>query len=234
MKSFLSTVLILTLATQEANSRLLRLHHGRGHGMMQGEGGGMMQGEGMMIGHGEGMMDAEDMMDEGMMMGDCQEMMEDGGMMGSGDMMGDGDTLDQCPMYTIHHLLDNRKDITRHIKDASNGVHTKTYSTNDTTNTWIRQHVESMIKLVHSGYRIRNCDGLFKELFDHAADLNVQCHHDDETGGVQCKFEADDDCAVGLAQAHARVISAFLRNGWDEMHQDHADMVPDSCFETSN
>lgn len=239
MKTFFSAILILT-AAQECNARLLRWRHGNGHGMMDGEGGGMMHGQmmggGMMHGHGEMMGGSHEMMDHVMMMGDCQERVEDGGMLetGSSVVTRDAGEVEQCPMSVIHKLLDHRKEITREIKDTSEGVHTKTYADNDTTNTWIRQHVENMITLVHSGYRIRNCDGLFRELFDHAADLDLQCNHDDETGGVQCTSQADGDCAVGLAQAHARVVSAFLENGWDEMHQDHADMIPATCLETSN
>jgi hypothetical protein len=188
----------------------------------------MMEGEDMMMmgkGHHDGM--------DGAMMQGCQEMMESGGMMG---MMDGDESLGHCPMSVIHKLVNNRNDITRHIKDTSKGVLTKTHSKSDSTNTnsWIREHVDSMMKLVASGHRIRNCDGLFKELFDHASEMKLECHDDDETGGVQCKFQANSTCAVGLSQAHARVVSAFIENGWDEVHQDHSEMVPDSCLKASN
>jgi len=224
MKTVPLQLLLILAATQEANSRLLRRH--RGYGMMDGDGGMMMGGGGeMMMGQGHGM-------DESMMQ-DCQEAMETGGMMGKEKM---DESLGECPMSTIHKLLNNRDDITRHFKDTSEGVHTKTYSksSSNETNTWIRQHVESMMELVRSGHRIRNCDGMFRELFDHAAEMEVLCHDDDESGGVQCKYQANGDCAVGLAQAHARVVSAFIEKGWDEVHQDHSEMVPDACLEANN
>lgn len=201
------------------------MHRGHGHDgdMMQGEGSSMMGGGEMMMGEGSMMME-----------GDCHEMMNKGGMMIGYNKQLDEESLGQCPMSTIHKLLNHRDEITRHVKDSPKGVHTKTFSSSPETNSWIRQHVNSMMELVRSGHRIRNCDGLFKTLFDHASDMDLQCHEDDESGGVQCKFLAEGECAIGLAQAHAQVVSAFLANGWDEVHQDHEDMVPDSCFETSN
>jgi hypothetical protein len=217
--SILTSFLFLSATLKEADSRLLRWHRGGpgGHGMMQeGGAGGMMHGDGEM------------MMNDKMMMGDCHEMMENGGMMGDSKQ-----DESSCPMNTIHKLLSHRDEITRHIKDTPKGVHTQTFSDSPEINTWIRQHVQSMIELTHSGHRIRDCDGLFHELYENAANLNLECHDDNESGGVQCKFRAEGDCAVGLAQAHARVVSAFLKNGWDEVHRDHADMVPDSCFEAS-
>jgi hypothetical protein len=217
--SILTSFLFLSATLKEADSRLLRWHRGGpgGHGMMQeGGAGGMMHGDGEM------------MMNDKMMMGDCHEMMENGGMMGDSKQ-----DESSCPMNTIHKLLSHRDEITRHIKDTPKGVHTQTFSDSPEINAWIRQHVQSMIELTHSGHRIRDCDGLFHELYENAANLNLECHDDNESGGVQCKFRAEGDCAVGLAQAHARVVSAFLKNGWDEVHRDHADMVPDSCFEAS-
>lgn len=221
-------LILLLLATQETHSRGLRRHHGGGMMMGGGDEEGMMQGGGGMMGGGGGMM----MHGHGM----GQEMMRgcDMNTMGKEESVSTNNA--QCPMATIHKLVENRNDIERHTKDAPEGVATKTFSKSNTpeTNTWIRQHVETMIKLVESGHRVRDCDGLFKSLLDHAADLNLECIDDDETGGVQCKFKGDTDCAVGLAQAHAKVVSAFIAKGWDEVHKDHGDMVPDSCFETES
>lgn len=197
--------------------------------MMNGE-----DGESMMMHHHHGEMLGGQGSTMGMREGKCHHMMESGGMnMGDNEYTKDW-SLDECPMSTIHNLVNHRHEITRHIKDSQKGVHTKTFSNSTQTNTWIRQHVKTMMELVESGHHIRNCDGLFRTMFDHASEMDLQCHEDNESGGVQCKYKADGECAIGLSQAHANVVSAFIANGWDEVHQDHSDMVPDACLETSN
>ena len=88
-----------------------------------------------------------------------------------------------------------------------------------------------MIDLIDDGRRIRNWDPFFRVLFDNQDDLLLDCEPHDSTGGMNCSITAssDDSCAIGLAQAHALVVDAFVANGYPEVHDDHEDDIPESC-----
>jgi hypothetical protein len=153
-----------------------------------------------------------------------------GGNMGGGRYGGGDDTgTTTSPQDTIHELIQNRDSITRDVENTEKGVKTFTSGASDQINTWIARHVEEMKALVESGGRIRNWDPLFQELFQYADQHHLECTQ--ENNGLACEHKGDNACAIGLAQAHAAVVSLFLENGRDEVMDSHEDYIPDSCKE---
>lgn len=150
-----------------------------------------------------------------------------GGNMGGGGYGGGRDTGTTYPQDTIHELIQNRDSITREVTNTDEGVKTFTSGATDEINTWIARHVEEMKALVENGGRIRNWDPLFQELFQYADQHHLECTQ--ETNGLACEHKGDNACAIGLAQAHAKVVSLFLEFGRDEVMDSHEDLIPDSC-----
>jgi hypothetical protein len=133
------------------------------------------------------------------------------------------------PQDIIHELIQNRDSITRKVENTGEGVKTSTSGATDQITTWISLHVQEMKALVESGGSIRNWDPLFQKLFQYADQHHLECTQ--ETNGLVCEHMGDNPCAIGLAQAHAAVVSLFLKNGRDEVMKSHEDYIPDSCQE---
>jgi hypothetical protein len=151
-----------------------------------------------------------------------------GGRNGNGGMNSEN-------MKLIHKLFDHRDQIHRelHYDDDETTILSATTTSDDPdVAQWIKQHVADMKALKESGGRIRNWDPLFHALFDNGNKLNLQVDVEQPGNGVKAWMTADDDahCAAALAQEHYKTVSAFVENGWDEMHKEHE--IPDVCKET--
>lgn len=151
-----------------------------------------------------------------------------GGNMGGGGMgMGGGGRSD---MATIHNLIDNRRDIRRIVNVTDDGIHSTTWSENEEVSAWIKQHVAEMSALLESSAgRIRQWDDLFVKVFDMRDSHTMQHHERDDEKGVVVEQHGINKCAIGLVQAHAEIVSAFVERGYDEMHKNHE--VPAVCDE---
>ena len=135
---------------------------------------------------------------------------------------------------TIQFLMQNRDKIERDVEDKDFGVKTITNAKSGedkSINDWIYHHVMEMKALVESGGRIRDWDDLFEKMYEYANDLELTCSQDGEQGPVECEHvsKSENDCASGLAQAHAEIVQLFLDNGPSEVRQDHGDYIPASC-----
>ena len=151
-----------------------------------------------------------------------------GGHMGGGGMgmgMGGG----RSGMATIHNLVDNRHDIQRIVNMTDDGISTTTWSENEKVSAWIKQHVAEKSALLESSGRIRQWDDLFVKVFDMRDSHTTEYHERDDGMGVVVEQYGINKCAIGLVQAHAKVVSAFIREGYDEVHKNHD--VPTVCEE---
>jgi uncharacterized protein len=154
---------------------------------------------------------------------------------GGGAGMGHGDGGDagwnRENMQIIHKLLEHRGDIERTVTPATEdglGITvTKTTSKDTEVEQWIKTHVTQMMDLVESGGRIRNWDPLFRAIFDHPKDIDSEVTTVD--GGVEVILTGATECGKSLSYAHAEVVSAFLSNGYEELHRSH--QVPTTCDE---
>ena len=151
-----------------------------------------------------------------------------GGHMGGGGM-GMGRGGGRSGMATIHNLVDNRHDIQRIVNMTDDGISTTTWSENEKVSAWIKQHVAEMSALLESSGRIRQWDDLFVKVFDMRESHTMEYRERDDGMGVVVEQYGINKCAIGLVQAHAKVVSAFIREGYDEVHKNHD--VPTECEE---
>lgn len=123
----------------------------------------------------------------------------------------------------FHYLLGRGKEIRRTVKNLENGVETLTESDNPEVAAKIREHVQSMYGRVEDGRPIRMRDPLFREIFRNNGKIEMKLEETDN--GVRVVETSDDAWTVKLIQAHARVVSAFVKNGFREARRNHT--LPD-------
>jgi hypothetical protein len=150
-----------------------------------------------------------------------------GGMGTEGNGQGGGGNGSN--MQVIHKLLDNREEIERKVTPATEEEPLKTVTTSVDPDVagWIKQHVIQMTDLAKSGGRIRNWDPLFEALFDNSEDLDYVVN--EVNGGVEVQLKAWTDCAKGIAEKHAGVVSDFIKYGHQEVELPHS--APEQCTE---
>jgi hypothetical protein len=134
----------------------------------------------------------------------------------------------------IQKLFDHRDEITREFTKETNAVDASTVSVASTTSNnpevagWIKLHVKQMEERMGSGMMVRHWDELFEKMFDHRNELTLDWEEVD--GGVKAVMFAnnpDSPCPKALADAHTKVISAFIENGRAEAQKNHP--APNAC-----
>ena len=131
------------------------------------------------------------------------------GMPGMGGMMGGGQMKDMMP---IHSLLMNHTQITRTVQDIPGGVRTVTTSKDPQLVQTLRTHVWAMKKRVTQDQPIRQRDPLFRQLFLHFHEINLQVL--DVPGGVQTTETSKNPQVTMLIRQHARrAVSEFVKYG---------------------
>ena len=119
----------------------------------------------------------------------------------------------------FHSLLEHRADIRRDVKKTDNGVETVTESDKPEVTTAIQKHVASMEKRVKDKQPIHLRDPLFAEVFRHTDKIKFVYEKTDK--GMRVTETSDDAYVVKLIQAHAEVVSLFIKNGFDEVRRNH-------------
>ncbi|HEY1189369.1 MAG TPA: hypothetical protein VGE74_17075 [Gemmata sp.] len=119
----------------------------------------------------------------------------------------------------FHFLLENRKDIRRTVKDTKTGVETVTESDKPEVAKQIQAHVAAMHARVTSGKGLHYRDPLFAELFKHHDKIVMKVEK--TAKGVSVTESSDEPYVAQLIQAHARVVSKFIENGFAEAHKNH-------------
>lgn len=120
----------------------------------------------------------------------------------------------------IRTLLSNRNQIRRQIKLLPNGVETLTEADNPQLKPILVEHVKAMKKRVEEVRPIHLRDTLFAALFRNAKKISMKIKETPK--GVQVVETSDDPFTVKLIQAHAKVVSLFIKNGHQEVHNNHA------------
>ncbi len=124
----------------------------------------------------------------------------------------------------IFFLLQHRKEITRKVTRLKNGVETITESANPKVAAKIREHVTAMYERVEKTNPIHMRDPLFREIFRHTDKIKMQTETTDQ--GIRVTETYSDPHVARLIQAHAEVVSKFLRNGQLEVRKNHS--IPQS------
>jgi hypothetical protein len=140
-----------------------------------------------------------------------------GGMRGRGMGM---DATAQADMQLFHQLVDQRAKITRTVTPRPDGVESLTESDDAAVAKLIQTHVHAMEARVHEKRPIHQRDPLFVEIFKYADKIAMQIEPTPK--GVRVIETSTDTYAVKLIQAHAEVVSLFLKNGHEEMMKNHA------------
>lgn len=123
----------------------------------------------------------------------------------------------------FHSLLSHRADIRREVKKTEHGVETLTESDKPEVAATIQKHVASMEKRVKDKKPIHLRDPLFAEVFRHAD--KIKFVYEKTEKGMRVTETSDDPYVAKLIQAHADVVSLFIKNGFDEPHRNH-DLPP--------
>ncbi|MBL8865511.1 MAG: hypothetical protein JNK93_08105, partial [Planctomycetia bacterium] len=118
-----------------------------------------------------------------------------------------------------HFLLENHKAITRNVKKLDNGVETVTESEKPEVAKKIQEHVPAMYERLKSGKGVRYWDPLFAEAFKHGKKMKMEITN--TAKGVKVVETSDNADVVKIIQAHAEVVSQFVKNGFDEAHKEH-------------
>ncbi|MCU0704038.1 MAG: hypothetical protein MUF18_08690 [Fimbriiglobus sp.] len=119
----------------------------------------------------------------------------------------------------FHFLLEHHKDITRTVKNRDDGVETITESDKKDVAAKIQEHVAAMHKRVKDGNGIRLRDPLFAEIFKHYDKIEMTVEKTEK--GVKVTETSKDKDVAKLIQAHAEVVSKFVKDGFDEAHKNH-------------
>lgn len=148
-----------------------------------------------------------------------------GGGMGMGRGRGRGGPMRDDPEFVkdrelFHQLLDNRKSIERTVKNTDAGILTVTESDDPEVTEWIQEHVASMKKRVEQSRPIHMRDPLFRALFSNAKTIEMKVEKTKK--GVRVTETSKDPFVAKLIQAHAQVVSLFLKNGHIEVSRNHA------------
>lgn len=143
------------------------------------------------------------------------------GPQGRGPMGGGpaGDPSFAADRDLFHYLLEHRGDIRREVKKTEKGVETLTESEVPAVTAAIQKHVASMEARVRERRPIHLRDPLFVELFRNAGKIRFAYRATPK--GVLVSETSDDLFVAKLIQAHADVVSLFIKNGFDEAHRNH-------------
>lgn len=144
------------------------------------------------------------------------------GPMGKGPMGKDagGDAAFTADRNLFHQLLQHRDDIRRDVKKTDNGVETLTESDKPEVAAEIQKHVASMEKRVKDKQPIHLRDPLFAEVFRNSD--KIKFVYEKTNKGMRVTETSEDAYTVKLIQAHADVVSLFLKNGFSEVQKNHA------------
>lgn len=120
----------------------------------------------------------------------------------------------------IQLLLQNRRHIRRKVVNLPNGVQTLTETDNAQLRPVLVGHVKSMYERLENGRPIHQRDPLFRVLFQHANEITMKARP--TATGIEVIETSDNPQVVKMIQAHAEVVSLFLKNGHAEVKKNHA------------
>jgi ubiquinone/menaquinone biosynthesis C-methylase UbiE/intracellular sulfur oxidation DsrE/DsrF family protein len=141
--------------------------------------------------------------------------------MGRGMGAGGGpDAAMRADQDVFHFLLEKHALIRRDVTNRKDGVETLTESDDPAVTAKIQEHVAAMHERVKSGRGLRFWDDLFVAVFRNAGKIRMEVENTER--GVRVVETSDDAFTAKLIQAHAQVVSGFVKRGFEEAHQNHA------------
>ena len=130
-------------------------------------------------------------------------------MMSGDGMMGPGMRED---MQVIHRLLRGHGEIERHVENIADGIRSRTTSEDPHLADLLRTHVQQMKERVERGDPIRRMDPVFREIFEHHTEIEMDVKA--VRGGVVVIETSDNPQVELLIRQHAhRAVSEFVAAG---------------------
>lgn len=121
----------------------------------------------------------------------------------------------QNAMRLVHDFRDS---IERQVVELDNGIVTTTISaSNPEAAKTLARHVAEMKSLLESGGRVRGWDPLFREIFDHYSEIDMQVEA--IPGGVRVTETSENPEVAKLIKAHAQKVNEFLARGPAAVHE---------------
>ncbi len=119
----------------------------------------------------------------------------------------------------FHFLLEHHDKIRREVKNITGGVETLTESDDPEVAARLKKHVAAMYRRVEKGEPIRMRDPLFREIFRHADKIAMK--YVETAKGVRVTETSKDPYVASLIREHAKVVTGFVKHGFDEAHRNH-------------
>ena len=139
---------------------------------------------------------------------------------GPGFRGGQGDSQFVTDRDTFHFLLAHGDKIRREVKNLKDGVETLTESDDQEIADKIQEHVAAMYVRVEKPSPIHMRDPLSAEIFRNTDKIEMKV--EETAKGIKAIETSKDPYVARLIQEHAKVVSLFVKNGFDEVHKNHA------------
>lgn len=120
----------------------------------------------------------------------------------------------------IHALFNQHDLISRKVDLTANGYVSVTESDDPKLVNILKSHVRQMRARLKSGKLVRRWDPAFPEMVLHYEDMKHKIEPTDK--GIKVTVKGTTPEAVKVAYNHAKIVSAFAKNGWDEHDVRHA------------
>ena len=117
----------------------------------------------------------------------------------------------QLDRAVFQRLLDNHRSIDRRVEKLPNGIRSLTLSNDREVVALLHAHVPAMHRRLREGFPLRRWDPLYAAIFEQADTIGMEIHA--RADGVEVIETSDDPHVVGLIQAHAEAVSAFVAHG---------------------
>jgi hypothetical protein len=142
---------------------------------------------------------------------------------GQGRGMGRGRGMDEHfeeDHEVFFYLLEHREKIRREVTKTDTGVSTLTESDDPDVAAKIQEHVWAMHRRIEKTQPIHMRDPIFRALFSRTKQITMKV--EDTEKGVRVVETSEDPFVASLIKAHADVVSLFIKNGFPELHKNHA------------
>ncbi len=130
----------------------------------------------------------------------------------------------------IHTLFTEHDSIVRSVELTENGYISVTETDDAKLASVLKSHVRQMRTRLKSGKMVRRWDPAFPEMVMHYDDMKHKIERTDK--GIKVTVTGTTPEAIKVAHNHAKIISAFAKNGWDEHDVRHPAVLTQDAAES--
>lgn len=119
----------------------------------------------------------------------------------------------------IQYLAEHHNELRREVTLLDDGYAASTTTVNKELAEKLKQHVAYMKKRLGSGAMVRRWDPAFVELVEFHDQITAEIS--DLENGIRVVVVGKTPDAIKVAQNHARIVTGFVTNGPDAVHERH-------------